>query len=259
MIVLAAYDEDGSPLAGAAPTWHVLWNASSGAALSEPAIDEVEDAAGKYRFDPPDGVDWAGFVDFGEDAHQFHRYHFVASDDSDCFPLYDADGVPLAGVVPTWDSYVTLDDGVSAAEPDIDELGLGVYRTVVPVGEGGVVDGTSEAVPRYTALLHGDSRPTVTIVSPAAGSTIQREDQITVDVTDDSALFKRIQLQAYFPGETTEVVHDGTQFQPGYRRGSTRSAIIGGYRYVLARDRKWPVGTLTFEALVIDREGNSDA
>lgn len=83
--------------------------------------------------------------------------------------------------------------------------------------------------------------PTITNFSPATGSSIYVTTPVGFDITDDGP-FRRIIIHAlYSASRIDEVVHDGNTYGPKYTGSlNTRTAIAGGYTYVMLRDGGWP-------------------
>jgi hypothetical protein len=97
--------------------------------------------------------------------------------------------------------------------------------------------------------------PTVTLVSPADGSTITRTP-IVVDVTDASTFAALFVWVTYNDGRAPDLVHDGESFQVPFAGNSTRVSISGGYRYTLRRAGGWPAAP-TVHVLPVDTAGNT--
>lgn len=97
------------------------------------------------------------------------------------------------------------------------------------------------------------SPPTVTLVSPTAGSTILPTTSVVVDVTDPSGLAKVFLIAQYATG-FPELVHDGTAFTVLYAT-SVRTAISAGYRYTITRTDGWPRSP-TIRVIALDTKGN---
>lgn len=101
-----------------------------------------------------------------------------------------------------------------------------------------------------------ESVPVVANFNPAPGTPIARTAPIAFDVTDDSGVFRRIFVVAFFPATgATEVVHDGDSFRGHYAAGSGRTMIAAGFRYTVLRTGGWP-GPPTIQTFAIDRAGN---
>lgn len=97
--------------------------------------------------------------------------------------------------------------------------------------------------------------PIVGSVVPAPGTPIASTDPLQLDVTDDSGAFRRI-LIAVVLGGVTELAHDGSSFLGNYAGGScSRTAISGGFRFVILRDGGWP-SSPSIRIFAIDLSGN---
>lgn len=100
-----------------------------------------------------------------------------------------------------------------------------------------------------------ETPPTVSDVSPAAGSALKKTDAVAFSVTDDTGEFVVVAVYARFAvSRLYEVVHDGEAFGPRYG-ASTREAIAGGYRYTLRRTDGWPEAP-RIRVKAFDRGGN---
>jgi hypothetical protein len=97
--------------------------------------------------------------------------------------------------------------------------------------------------------------PELTIISPPAGSQIFSNAAVTFDVTDDRGL-QDVMAWVEHAG-AWEVIWggDAAGFSPAYEDGSTRTAISGGFRFVVQRLGGWQ-SSPTFHALVFDQAGN---
>lgn len=95
--------------------------------------------------------------------------------------------------------------------------------------------------------------PSVTVISPTPPGPIGRNDAVRVQVTDAGTLL-RVKLYVTM-GDEQYVVHNGYSFRPRYAVGSTRTAITGGFEYVLLRSGGW-LASPTFEVYAIDQAGN---
>lgn len=96
--------------------------------------------------------------------------------------------------------------------------------------------------------------PTITNVSPGAG-TITRTTSVALRVTDDENEIQRVVVTADYSSGETEVIYDGTNFQPGYTAGSSRTPVTNGYDFVFAADLGW-WNSLTLGTLAVDNDGN---
>lgn len=257
-MILTAFDAAGAPLADLAPTWAACLVASTGAAASQPAVADV--GGGLYALALPEGV--AGILDFGATA--LPRYVAVANADETVLAAYDADGGPLDGLAPTWASWRVAATGADATPgPTVTELSGGLYRVESPPdGEVGVLDLGATASPRHLGIgdeLTGGGggdpvAPTVENITPAAGSPISSGTTLGFDVVDNVAL-RRVVVLARFVGGAQDVVHDGDAFAATYARGSTRTAIAGGWRYRIRRVGGWP-SSPSILPLAVDTSGN---
>lgn len=99
------------------------------------------------------------------------------------------------------------------------------------------------------------SHPTISNVTPAAGTAITPTTPVTFDVVDDSGTFRRVIVHVHFPATgAVEVVHDGDAFVGFYSGTSTRQAIAGGFRFSVLRAGGWRSAP-TFKTFAIDTEG----
>lgn len=79
----------------------------------------------------------------------------------------------------------------------------------------------------------------VTNVTPASASTVQPADTISFDVTSTAGFLRiLVCVDPVDSGRAPELVHDGVEFQTLYE-GSTRTAIVDGFHYVLRRAGGW--------------------
>lgn len=106
-------------------------------------------------------------------------------------------------------------------------------------------------------LQTDETSPTISGYSPAAGSTITRDQAIQFDVTDETGLASALVMATLGDGQP-EVVHDGTQFRGRYASLSTRSSISGGYRFVVRRTGGW-TSSPTIQVVPVDTGGNVGA
>jgi hypothetical protein len=97
--------------------------------------------------------------------------------------------------------------------------------------------------------------PTVSNFSPVAGTTIEADDPLQFDVTDDSGEFARILVVAKYEDLSEELIHDGESFVGVYTTNSTRSLITNGFQYIVYRYGGWPSG-VTIRVFAIDAAGN---
>jgi hypothetical protein len=99
--------------------------------------------------------------------------------------------------------------------------------------------------------------PTVTVVSPAVGTTISPTDALVIDVEDETSLQTSILMAKYLSAilpSPSEVIWDGSSFLYPFT-GSTRSSISGGWRYSITRTNGWS-SSPTIKIYAVDSEGN---
>jgi hypothetical protein len=97
--------------------------------------------------------------------------------------------------------------------------------------------------------------PPVVTFATADGSTLAGNGAVTLSVTDADD-FSALLVAIEFSDGTYEVVHDGAAFAGRYDARSTRTAIEGGYTYVLDRDLGWPrVDSFTVKVFPVDTLG----
>lgn len=113
--------------------------------------------------------------------------------------------------------------------------------------------------------------PIISNISPAAPTTVNRDDTVAFRVTDDGGLFRRIIVGVVFADGRTEIIHNGTSFSSAYADLSTRTPVVGppdGFDYVLSRvDTASPYGdapgwltaSFTLRVWAIDEDGNESA
>lgn len=99
--------------------------------------------------------------------------------------------------------------------------------------------------------------PVIGNILPAPGTSIDPDDEISFEVTDDSGDFARIIAGVHFPdgdGETL-IAHNGNGFIGSFAGNSSRVAIVGGFRYTLQRFGGWPSRPAPV-VFVVDAAGN---
>lgn len=100
--------------------------------------------------------------------------------------------------------------------------------------------------------------PTCTGITPSEGSTLAPTDPVQFDVIDESSLRATLVWVVDVAVGDAEVAHDGDDFTDRYRAGSTRSAISGGWRYVLRRNGGWQGSAgIQIRIAAVDGGGNS--
>jgi len=109
-----------------------------------------------------------------------------------------------------------------------------------------------------TLVVTADTTPpTVTVVSPAVGTTISPTDALVIDVEDETSLQTSILMAKYLSAilpSPSEVIWDGSSFLYPFT-GSTRSSISGGWRYSITRTNGWS-SSPTIKIYAVDSEGN---
>lgn len=121
------------------------------------------------------------------------------------------------------------------------------------------VDGggnTASASPTYT-VSNPTGSPTISNVSPAAGSTLSRNDAISFRITDETEVVDII-LSARYPSGAHEVIYRAGAFTATYSE-STRSAVAeasgSGFDFVIRRAGGWPAKPeICLD--VVDSDGN---
>lgn len=119
--------------------------------------------------------------------------------------------------------------------------------------DGFFVHGTPPPVPPPVV---DTTPPVVSGFDPAPGTQITRTQAIDFDVTDDSGLFARIFVVAFFKSTgVQEVIHDGTGFVGFFTATSSRVVIANGFRYTVLRSGGWTEAP-TIRVFPIDAAGN---
>lgn len=105
-------------------------------------------------------------------------------------------------------------------------------------------------------IIPDTTPPTITNLSPGAGTGIESTQVISFDITDETGLAAVVVIASFSDG-TVEVVHDNDGFRGNYVGGgaNTRSAIAGGWHYTVRRIGGWHLSP-TFEWLPVDTSGN---
>lgn len=150
-----------------------------------------------------------------------------------------------------WES---VDDSVyGATNEDLGDLETNIGSSVVDGTYAAIVfhvGGEAEAEEDLTAPVIGN-------VLPAPGASIDADEEISFEVTDDSGNFARIVAGVHFPdgdGETL-IAHNGNGFIGSFVGYSSRVAIAGGFRYTLQRLGGWPSRPAPV-VFVVDASGN---
>lgn len=102
--------------------------------------------------------------------------------------------------------------------------------------------------------------PVVDSFSPSPGSSIVSADSISFRVTDNHGdLASVVVVAEYSNGDVTEMVHDGDSFTVPYDvAGSSRTALVNGFDYTVARDKGWPTSPVKIRVFVVDASGNAN-
>jgi hypothetical protein len=121
-------------------------------------------------------------------------------------------------------------------------------------GEGLTVDGaTGGGTPPVAA-------PLVSNIIPAAGAALTPKTVVKLDVTNETGVFRLIELVAYFPKlNLREVIWDGVSFGPAYDNAQkAKSAITNGFHFEFARNNGWPMSpTILPRAINLTGEENA--
>jgi hypothetical protein len=135
---------------------------------------------------------------------------------------------------PSWDSH-----GQASVHGQV-----GVFSTYVPW-------------PTPCPDLEGDTTPPeVSNYDPVEGTTIEADDNLQFDVTDNLGVFTRTIVSAKFSNGVEEVVHDGDNFNEYYSTYSARTVITNGYHYNIRRTYGWPSSPVVIKIYAIDTDGN---
>jgi hypothetical protein len=121
------------------------------------------------------------------------------------------------------------------------------YLGVFAIDEGGLENNNGVRV-----LRDPNTAPVVGSYFPTVGSDIGKTDTLSLSVTDDSGVFRRLLVYVEQIG-AKEVVHDGLEFRPPYL-DSTKLPITGGHRFSIRRAGGW-VTSPTVVVVPIDQQG----
>lgn len=264
-VAFMATDQFRAPLAGLTPTWVTYVNAVSGAPQAGPAFTDL--TLGQYKF-TPSGTTPAGLIDLGATAVPRYLVYYAFSAVV-VWGAFDEDGLPLAGLTPTWTSLRLVSDGTAYAQPAITALGNGLYKTNwISDHVSGAIDLGATSYPRYyhydsespgSTPPSGDSNGTVT-VSPPVTTVLSRNSEIVLQVNADPSvnLFRRVVISATYGGsDIEELIHTGISFTPQYTGGvNSRQVTASGYQYTLLRLGGWRGSSVTIRIVAIDVYGN---
>lgn len=103
--------------------------------------------------------------------------------------------------------------------------------------------------------------PTVTVLSPSPGATLEPAGFVEILVEDPGtgagrSGLRSVTVAAELPDGTEEVIYRRGAFRGRYLAGSSSSATAKGIRLRCARAGGWPSGALSFHAEVVDGAGN---
>jgi len=114
---------------------------------------------------------------------------------------------------------------------EIDTAGFGVLSILDP----SILD----FVYTWNVIDPGVGTITVSNVAPVPLQPVLPQDAIQFDITTPVGFALILPTISLNPFTVPEIVHDGTDFVPLYIEGSTRVAIVDGYRYTIRRKRGW--------------------
>lgn len=120
-------------------------------------------------------------------------------------------------------------------------------KAINSVGQGSATTGS-------VTLPTVPTAPTVSVVSPSAGTAINANAGLVVDVTDAQGLERAVLLMSFSDVAQAELVHDGDRFTRPYQAGSSVAAVSGGFRYTIQRTGGWPAAP-TLEVVAYDIVG----
>lgn len=122
-----------------------------------------------------------------------------------------------------------------------------------------LVDGFAETLPEIAGVFDA-TPPIVTVISPAAGTPIQPEAVLTVEITDAVGI-ALAPLYAEFPGwPSAEMVYNGAGYLAPYAALSTATPLANnGVRLAIRRSDPggggWP-GNVSLTCIATDTSGN---
>ena len=99
-----------------------------------------------------------------------------------------------------------------------------------------------------------ETPPTIGTPAPAEGATVDADDVISVDVSDEGLALVFIWAE-YDEEDAPELIHDGSDFTPAYM-DSTKTPIADGYTFALEAMDGWR-NAFIIHVLAIDDAGNS--
>lgn len=96
--------------------------------------------------------------------------------------------------------------------------------------------------------------PTVGTFSPANPGSLITTNPASFDVTDATG-FGRIIVHVTYSTGLVELIHDGSAYKAPYAAGSTRTPIVDGYHYSIARSDGWAAQGAVIAITAIDALG----
>lgn len=148
---------------------------------------------------------------------------------------------------------VTVAGNFAGGTTDYFRLGVGSGSTPHPLL--GTLDGVhlqkrALTGPEILAAFQANA-PVVTLVTPAAGSTIGPFDKIKVNFTDGD-----LDLTSYTPAFNSELAWNGAAHTAAFST-STRTTLGTGFQHLFSRDAGFPVGPLELSGTAFDATGLS--
>ncbi len=122
-----------------------------------------------------------------------------------------------------------------------------------------VTDATGiQAEATFNWTVTTQAAPVISLVAPTNGSTIAKDDVISIDVIDDAPGLIETVITAVYGGiDRTEVVALNDSFSANFSNGAnSMDGLTGGTRYVFRRDNDWPSESLTVVVEAVDAMGN---
>jgi hypothetical protein len=130
----------------------------------------------------------------------------------------------------------------------------------------GTTDSSEEATKRghkpYPFTLDSTRNtvpPVITLVSPTNGTTIDKDDVVTIEISTPQGTLVSVAIEAtYSEGiEWKELVTEISGFSDNFSGASNvRTPISGGFRYAFLRDGDWPSDALAIRVIITDNGAN---
>lgn len=246
-----------------------FYGTRAGVPRAPPAVTDPG-ANGQYQFQPSDADEAIGCVWFITTGHFPARVGGAIHTDVAPFLaaiFTNADGSLTSGSdLPTLD-YQTL-AGASATPPAVVGVDIGTGekpifcfsptapditagRKFVLTAFTGMVPPAYEGNVQAIGIVVDNIPPVVTLVAGPLTPT----DPIHFTATDNILLRRVVVIAKFIEAGFWEVIHDGTNFGPGYEGGS-RTALPSGFEYIVTRRAGWPSGSLQLEVIAGDTSGN---